>query len=184
MEAAEKVVAVAHLPVPRPLLPDRVRVVTVEEVPVRREYKSGSRWALWRWTRLCYKGVPYMDRLHLVKTPWFSVMLHFFQGPDPHPDPHDHPVAFVSFVLRGWYREIRYGPVGTIPYREMRHPRAIPYQIASVRWLNFKRPSGIHRIVAVKPGTVTLVVAGPVVRDWGYYTVNGWRHWRAYGAGK
>ena len=62
-----------------------------------RQYKSGSTWALWAWTDVDWQGETYLLRLHLIKTPWFSLMVHWFHGPDPAPDPHDH--AYRMFTL-------------------------------------------------------------------------------------
>ncbi|MGH2976484.1 MAG: hypothetical protein ACRDLL_16715, partial [Solirubrobacterales bacterium] len=98
-----------------------------------RKYESGSRWAFWRWTDVSFRGRTYLRRLHLVKTPWFSVMLHWFYGPDPEECMHDHPVGLLSLVLRGGYAEEREGG----------------YHLRT--WWNFLRPTTKHRIMAVVP---------------------------------
>lgn len=132
-----------------------------------RRYRSGTRWCAWRWTDVedpCDAGSVYLTRLHLVQTPWCSVMLHWLRRSDPHPDLHDHPVGFVSLVLRGGYWEVR--PGGEYRY---------------VRWLQRKRPTDAHRITRVdKAPAVTLVFAGPVVRAWGFHAPDGWVPWRRY----
>lgn len=88
-------------------------------------------------------------------------MLHWLT-PDPQPDLHDHPVGFVSIVLKGGYTE------------------NTPSGLRHIRWLNFKRPTDQHRIVS---GTaLTLVFAGPKVREWGFHTPKGWVHWKEYSA--
>lgn len=73
----------------------------------KRLYKSGSKWAFWRWAE---STLLYMRRLMLVHTPLGGCMLNWISRPDPHPDLHDHPVNFVSFILRGWYKERRAAP--------------------------------------------------------------------------
>ena len=124
----------------------------------RREYVSGSRWAVWRWT---FTPSGYLTRLHLVKTPWFSVYLHWLNTPDPEPWQHDHPVTFLSLILQGHYWEVR----------------GLRYHC---RWLyNWMRATDAHRIVSVSH-VVTLVVAGPVTRRWGFYTDTGWVSWKVY----
>jgi hypothetical protein len=130
-----------------------------------REYKSGSRWALFRWTRT---DSGYLTRLHLVKTPWFAVCLHWLNEPDPEPYLHDHPVSFLSLILRGEYTEIRYRGKG----REYKRNR----------WSNLVRASenDRHTIVEVAPRTVTLAFMGPKTREWGYHTPSGWCHWKKY----
>ena len=132
----------------------------------KREYKSGSRWALWRWT---YTPSGYITRLHIFKTPWFAVCLHYINGPDPEPHLHDHPVTFLSLILRGGYSELR---GGYTQHGVIRTPR----------WYNWIRASifDAHTIIAVKPRTVTLALMGPKTREWGFHTPDGWVHWKAY----
>lgn len=127
-----------------------------------RRYEHGSAWAFWRWTDVDWLGETYLRRLHLVKTPWFAVMLHWIKGPDPHPDPHDHPVSFLSVTLRGGYDELL--PDLGLVWKRVRYRRA----------------SDVHRIVYAEPGTLTLVLAGPVVRRWGFETPDGWIDWKTY----
>lgn len=128
-------------------------------VTVRR-YRTGTAWCLWRWT---ITPSQYITRLHIIKTPWFAVMLHWIAKPDPEPDLHDHPVTFLSLILRGGYIE--------------RMPDG--YHVR--RWCNFIRAAThVHAIRMVLPGTLTLCLVGPDVREWGYHTPSGWVHWRAY----
>lgn len=127
-----------------------------------RRYRSGMRWCVWRWTDVVLDGALYLRRLHLVQTPLFSVMLHWIVRPDPQPDMHDHPVSFASIVLRGGYDE------------------ATPAGERRIRWLNLKRATDQHRIVWAQLNTLTLVLAGPVVRPWGFHTKRGWIPWRKY----
>ena len=77
---------------------------------------------------------------------------------------HDHPVSFISWMIRGGYTEDT--PEGT---------RTWP------RW-SIRRmcATDVHRIVWTYPQTVTLVLAGPVVRSWGFHTRKGWVPWREY----
>src|SRR5690606_18377666 len=58
---------------------------------INRKYKSGSRWAFWRWT---ITDSDYIRRLHIFKCPWFAICLHFIRKPDVEPHMHDHPVTF------------------------------------------------------------------------------------------
>lgn len=138
-----------------------------------RLYKSDSRWAFWRWT---ITPSWYIIRLHLLKTPWFAIMLHWINRPDPEPHLHDHPVSFLSLILRGGYEEERerkesYGDFwGAWPtVRLIRH-----------RWANYIHATDKHRIVYVKPHTLTLCFAGPKVREWGFYTPSGFIPWKEY----
>lgn len=126
-----------------------------------REYKSGTQWCFWRWT---FTPSNYITRLHLIKTPWFAVMVHFMNAPDPEPHPHDHPVTFLSLIIKGSYIEERNG--------RDRH---------RTFW-NFIRASekDVHRIVTVERGTMTLCLVGPKTREWGFHTPDGWVYWKTY----
>lgn len=133
----------------------------------RRLYKSGTIWCVWRWT-----DVPsqYIVRLHVVKTPWFAICVHWLNTADPEPYLHDHPVTFLSIILRGSYTEKRgHGFRGLTPIRHH-------------RWFNFIRASDTdpHSIINVAPNTVTLCFMGPKVREWGYHTPDGWVMWKQY----
>lgn len=115
-----------------------------------RLYKSGTKWCIWRWTQV---DSEYITRLHIIKTPWFAVCLHWINKPDEEPFLHDHPVSFLSFIIRGGYVENRNGLIKTR------------------NWFNFIRASvnDVHRIDLVKPNTVTLCFMGPKVREWGFH---------------
>lgn len=130
-----------------------------------RQYKSGSTWAFWRWT---YTPSDYITRLHLVKTPWFALCLHFINGPDPEPFEHDHPVTFLSIILRGLYVEMRNGK-GRI-----------------VRNWNYLKASDkdTHKISWVAPGTITLCFMGPKRREWVFHSPEGLVPWKQYNKDK
>lgn len=126
-----------------------------------RKYKSGMEWCFWRWTDV---DSEYITRLHIIKTPWFAVCLHWLNKPDPEPFMHDHPVSFLSIILRGGYIERRNG------------------RLECRIWHNFIRatPDDTHTIVLVQPGTLTLCLMGPKVREWGFHTPGGWVWWKTY----
>lgn len=125
-----------------------------------REYSTGTNWCVWRWTITPSK---YIKRLHVIKTPLFAIMLHWIQKPDPEPDLHDHPVTFLSVILRGGYVE------------------KTPSGYCVRRFFNFIRAANhIHAIRYVMPDTLTLCFVGPKVREWGYHAKEGWVHWKDY----
>lgn len=128
-------------------------------------YKSGTIWCIWKWT---ITDSEYITRLHLIKTPWFSVCLHWINKPDPEPFLHDHPVSFLSLILSGGYSEDRY----------VNGVRAI----RKCNWYNLVKasPYDQHTIVSVKPNTLTLAIMGPKVREWGFHVPGDWIHWKAY----
>ena len=106
----------------------------------------------------------YITRLHLVKTPWFAVCLHWLNHPDPEPFHHDHPVSFLSIILSGMYIENRNG----VPALRL--------------WFNWMEasPRDRHTITYVAPGTLTLCLMGPKTREWGFHMPNGWVGWKDY----
>jgi hypothetical protein len=103
------------------------------------EYKSGTGWCIWRWT---FVDTGYITRLHLIKTPWFAVCLHWLNHPDPEPYLHDHPVTFLSVILRGWYEECRHLP-------ELYVQNLAPWWVIR-RWFNFIRATDCHTITILK----------------------------------
>jgi hypothetical protein len=135
-----------------------------------RKYKSGSAWALWRWTETSSQ---YIRRLHVLKTPWFAICLHWILKPDPEPHLHDHPVSFLSIVLRGGYAELR------------QKRDAEPYHKVNRRFNFVRATSGDrHRIIFCRKNTLTLCLMGPVIRKWGFHTEDGWIYYKDYNRAK
>lgn len=147
-----------------------------------RKYKSGSGFAFWRWTEIETDGSLYLRRLHIIQVPKVgAIMLHWILRPDRSRDLHDHPVSFLSLVLRGSYIELV--PVATATtYTEGVIRERIYTDRRYIRWLNFKRATDAHCITEVfgPRGALTLVFAGPKVRQWGFYTKEGWIPWPDY----
>lgn len=145
-----------------------------------RKYKSGTRWCFWRWTDV---DSEYIVRLHVLKTPWFALCLHWILKPDPEPYLHDHPVTFLSIILRGGYNELRSYDGGDT------HP------VQTHTWYNWVRANrkDCHSIIKVKPHTLTLCFMGPKVQEWGFHRRASLLHdrpkddvvlWKAYYAAK
>lgn len=137
----------------------------------RRTYKSGTAYCLWRWTDVASE---YITRLHLVKTPWFAICLHWINKPDPEPFHHDHPVSFLSLILRGGYRE-----AVLVSYEQDYWTREkVVYR--QHRWFNIIRTTHKHTIVEVQPNTLTLAIMGPKRQEWGFYQREGKVYWKDY----
>lgn len=143
--------------------------------------EESNDWLFWRWYDITSQeaqgsgdsriqmGAPvYLRRLYLLRTPWFSIMLHRIKLPDPDRHLHDHPWNFLAIVLRGFYIEQRNDPDSWIPTYNRRS------------WFNFCRASGAHKIVRVSPTCTTLVITGRKQRSWGFHTDQGWMHWKEY----
>lgn len=142
-------------------------VYGLRSIAPKRLYKSGTGWCVWRWTTV---PSDYIRRLHVIKTPWCALCLHWINGPDPEPWLHDHPVSFLSVILRGGYAEKR--------------ERNGKLRLVVHRWFNFARASheDKHTIMFVRKNTLTLCFMGPKVREWGFHTDAGWIHWKQYNA--
>lgn len=139
-----------------------------------REYKSGTRWGFWRWT---YTDTGYITRLHVFKAPFGAICLHWINKPDPEPFLHDHPVSFLSIILRGEYGEWRGASGGSTTGG---FAQAVKY--THHRWFNWIRASEKwrHTICHVKPGTLTLCLMGPKTREWGFHRAGYWQFWKSY----
>lgn len=138
----------------------------LQNIAPHREYKSGTRWGFWLWTKV---DSEYILRLHVVKTPWFAVCLHWIKKADAEPWLHDHPVSFLSLILRGGYVEKRWS-----------HRKGEYLKLNS--WFNFVRGSDAdrHRIILARSNTLTLCFMGPKVREWGFHMPDGWIMWKDY----
>lgn len=130
-----------------------------------RLYKSGTIWCIWKWTFVDSK---YITRLHLLKTPWFAICLHWLNKPDPEPFLHDHPVSFLSIIIKGGYWEHR-----NISGKDCSGKRSI-FNVVKAS-MNDR-----HTITSIIPGTITLVFMGPKTREWGFHTSDGWISWKTY----
>lgn len=115
-------------------------------------------------------GVLFIDRLRVVQCPWFAVYLSRLLEPDEDRDPHDHSRSFASWVLRGGYRERVLSETGQVSGR------------SHGRWSWHVMPRRrAHSITAVRPGTVTLLLAGKRAETWHFWTPRGRVDWRDYG---
>jgi hypothetical protein len=118
------------------------------------------RWGLFQTFMIGRQNNPMMKRLRLIQTPWFGVYVHFIYREDLDPVPHDHPWNFWRMVLRGGYIE----NYTADPTNELGRPQMI------LPWRPLRFPvDHAHRIVMVKPGTVSLVLVGRKRRVWGFW---------------
>lgn len=134
---------------------------------MRREYKTGTQYCVWRWKDIYWKGELYLRRLIIVQCPLFSIMFHWIKAPDRQRHLHDHPVSMLSIILSGLYWETW----------EFNGKSGLRY-VSSYNWIPAHKR---HRITHVYPGgCITLCIAGPRVREWGFHTEDGWIHWQKY----
>lgn len=110
----------------------------------------------------------YMKRL-LLKTPWGYVRLHWILRADAGRDLHDHPFDFTSLILRGGYTEETERVSGERTRSNFRAGDVVR-----------RKAELAHSLVAVLPGTLTLVFGGKKRKEWGFWTNQGWVMWKQY----
>lgn len=140
---------------------------------------SDSKWCFWRWKYITPPGMRevYLTRLYLLETPYGGIKLHWIHRPDNDRHLHDHPWWFLSIVLWGHYDEEVPEVYQTWMGPKVMHNRK---RMQRIRWGTFKKPEQFHRIARLAPRTLTLVITGPKVREWGFQTETGWIHWKKY----
>lgn len=125
-------------------------------LPVAEEINGGERCPtyLYRWELLSLFGGK------------MRVYLHKFVGDDWALDLHDHPKRFVSIGLRGRYVEHR-----SVGPREYCAP-----------WVRSFPPEHQHRLTGPTNDRPcwTLVIVGPPVREWGFWSSGEFVNWKDY----
>lgn len=141
-------------------------------------------WQFWRWMDINGPSGHdngqheelYLRRLYVLRTPWFGVMLHWIKREDWDRDAqHNHPWTFYRLILRGGYTE-------TLSWAYSDTEISTPIEV-SHRAASFGKfpDQAYHRIVSVKPHTVTLVLNGPKTRNWGFFVPGtGFVPWAQY----
>lgn len=116
-----------------------------------------------RWGKFEYRSDliarDYMRRW-VIFTPWGAARLHCILRGDDRAALHDHPMDFKSLILRGGYIE-------HTPDRPPR--RFLPGDVV------VKRAEDLHALELIDGPAWTLVLAGPLRREWGFMTPDeGW----------
>lgn len=115
---------------------------------------------------LIVEGVDNGDYLRrwwiLPRNKWFNIYLHNFNNDDDR-FLHDHPWWNMTLLLKGRYLE--YVPDGSCKTRTAWGKGAF----------TIRQPEALHRIELPSGLNVwTLFITGPVVRQWGFVTNDGW----------
>lgn len=96
-----------------------------------------------------------------------GLKLHEIRRTDDDRCQHDHPWGFWTLILWGGYDEL----VGEESKVNQMRPGMLRYRAPNFR----------HRIVALPKGKAwTLVLTTGRSREWGFYTREGWMHWRKF----
>lgn len=112
-------------------------------------------------------GPPYLRRWNLLpRNKFCNAYLHEFLRSDYDRALHDHPWRSLAFVLEGEGIEhvSSYGDMGTT-----HGSRPIGPGMIFNRSLTYT-----HRIEVTKPPIVTIFITGPTMREWGFWTEEGW----------
>jgi hypothetical protein len=125
-------------------------------------------------------GIPYIYRWHLsgnhkLMKPLGQNFFHVQVKDDPERPLHDHPWDNTSVILSGGYDET-WNPTPWLFDGEADIERhATVRELRKGRML-FRTAGEAHRLKLPKefPYTMTLFSVGPTVRDWGFWTKDGW----------
>lgn len=105
---------------------------------------------------------PLLFRWNLFECKFFSVKIHKLVSSD-NACQHDHPWAFITFLLKGAY--VEFTPAGSKVYS---------------RFSLLYRPANyIHRLEIHQP-VYTFVITFKKIREWGFITPKGWVKWYLY----
>lgn len=116
------------------------------------------------------RAAPYLKRWWIIpRNRFFNIYLHHFLHSDEDRALHDHPWWNVSLILVGGYAE------HTIAAGGVNHRRRF---VAGELRLRGARTA--HRVELDNGPCWTLFVTGPVIREWGFHCVRGWRHWKDF----
>lgn len=145
----------------------------LEKISHNRGQRNSPNWAfmeLFKVPNYDKAGEDYLWRLRILQTPWFGVYLHKLCSPDPRDVLHDHPWPFVSFVLKGGYREFVQCGCGF----DHCNYYAVSRQVKRV---NVKRFNNSYHWISEleRTPTWTLVFVGRRRRVWGYLDRDGVR---------
>lgn len=113
---------------------------------------------------------PLMMRWTFLDVGVLRAMIHFFPAEVSDRDPHDHPRSFVTFVLRGNYRDESWCHPECCKRCERVGAGAIRYRAAE----------HMHIVETDAVGCWTLVLMGPLKREWGFMRI-GSREWWPWG---
>lgn len=105
---------------------------------------------------------PLLFRWNLFECALFSIKIHKLVSNDTACQ-HDHPWAFITFLLKGGY--VEYTPKGSKVYSRFS--------------LLYRPAKYVHRLEIHQP-VYTFLITFKKVREWGFITPRGWVKWYLY----
>lgn len=128
------------------------------------------------WEMIGPADCPIMWRRTLIANRFGKILLHRFMPNASDKDPHDHPSAFLTFVLRGGYDDVSLAAASTpgggppiVVVDEVRAPT-----------IRFRRAEHAHVTRVTPAGAVTVVAMFRKRRSWGFWREGRWYAWRDY----
>ncbi len=111
----------------------------------------------------------YFIRYFVVQSKYFNIFIHRFLRSD-RDDPHNHPWDFLTFVVKGGYREHRY-----LSIEDGLHSWIITRTVSFNR-LVFRTATDIHRVELTEElkmkdqalAPITICITGPERQEWGF----------------
>lgn len=130
------------------------------------------------------KGDPYLKRWYLLpRAPWpiwpIGCYLHQIIRSDDERALHNHPWPNLSILLWGGYIEVmpkrgRHFEDWMTPHVPQVHVGRRPGDIV------FRRPGAAHRLIIMDRPAWSLFIIGPRIREWGFWCLQGFRHWKEF----
>lgn len=154
-----------------------------------------------KWEMIGPPGCPLMFRRTLLAGRLGKLLVHRFVPGATDKDPHDHPRPFLTIVLRGGYGDfalcatcrssaVRGWLLGdpSDDWRRAQPMRLCPdcggseQRVDRLRApaLRFRCAEHAHVTEVHPDGALTLVIMGPLRRDWGFWREGRWWPWRSY----
>lgn len=146
-------------------------------------------------------GSVYLNRWHIIpRNRFVNLYLHQFLASDDDRALHDHPWAFLSWILKGQYFEhtpanwdpqethvklrkrwsFAYRPADWIHRIELDFdPEYCEHDVLSHDGNNYHVVKYPYLVKHEKP-VWTLILTGPRKRAWGFHCESGWRHWAVF----
>lgn len=124
---------------------------------------------------------PLLTRYFLFRSKRLAIFIHHLHASDEDRALHDHPWAFLTFLLSSGYWE------HVDNWREIKQKSWLPQfqRIAGRFWrrrfsILYRPAKWRHRLELERP-VWTLVIRFRRERDWGFWTDSGWQFWKDYG---
>lgn len=119
------------------------------------------------------QGVIHFRRYRLLQTPWFAIYIHQICKSDLDKDMHDHPWHFISFILKGAYKEV------SKAYPLFNETISNEFHVGDMIKHHAK---DAHQITLLTDEVWTLVFTSGHSGEWGYQTPQGWINHKEYRA--